>query len=306
MSALWRVLVQNAAGNRGTPIDWCEANYAVSPHVAEFYNTASSACYVVAGLSCLRRARAHAPLRRDGHFTLAAIAIILTGVFSAWFHATLTWRSQKADEAAENAALVLLMRASQGAGTGTGTGTGTGAGTGTHGGVGGGGELARGGGPWLLASVAHVAAATAAIFSISSFLFCELHLISMVVALLRQVGRITHDHRGLRPRALAAALMGLLGFACWLVDRLACGALEAMHGHTGLGNPQLHAWWHVLTALALHEAFYVAAVAALHRAHSQQPFGLPPATRFAGLVAVMPASLPHFSQPAGRQKEKER
>ena len=49
MSALWRVLVQNAAGNRGTPIDWCEANYAVSPHVAEFYNTASSACYVVAG-----------------------------------------------------------------------------------------------------------------------------------------------------------------------------------------------------------------------------------------------------------------
>ena len=114
MSALWRVLVQNAAGNRGTPIDWCEANYAVSPHVAEFYNTASSACYVVAGLSCLRRARAHAPLRRDGHFTLAAIAIILTGVFSAWFHATLTWRSQKADEAAENAALVLLMRASQG------------------------------------------------------------------------------------------------------------------------------------------------------------------------------------------------
>ena len=34
-----------------SPINWCEADYVVSSHVAEFYNTVSNMAYLVAGLS---------------------------------------------------------------------------------------------------------------------------------------------------------------------------------------------------------------------------------------------------------------
>jgi hypothetical protein len=44
----------------------------------------------------------------------------------------------------------------------------------------------------------------------------------------------------------------LIGFGCWLVDRLACDLVGQI--------PQLHAWWHVFVSLGLHQA-YVCSVA---------------------------------------------
>lgn len=48
----------------------------------------------------------------------------------------------------------------------------------------------------------------------------------------------------------------MIGFACWAIDRVACEILE--DGPLPF-NPQLHAYWHIFTALALHNAGLLAA-----------------------------------------------
>ena len=56
-----------------------------------------------------------------------------------------------------------------------------------------------------------------------------------------------------------ALVVTVVGGACWLADRIMCQQVQAV---------QLHAWWHVLTAIALHEAFSIAA--ALHLSRDDQ------------------------------------
>ncbi len=40
--------------------------------------------------------------------------------------------------------------------------------------------------------------------------------------------------------------LSLIGFSCWLIDRLACHHISQVW--------QLHAWWHILMACACHQA----------------------------------------------------
>ena len=251
-----------------TGIDWCEEDYAVSPFIAEFFNTLSNAAYVVAGLSCLRQARAHACLRADRRFAAAAVAIILTGAASAWFHATLHQHAQRADEAVENAAVVLLAgTASAGAGASASAGA-------------------------LPRALLHCAAAAAGVCFVTAFLFCEVHLIAMVLVLLRRLRGLAAADKRVRPHILRAAVLGAAGFGCWLVDRVGCGAVLAATRRWGLPNPQLHAWWHLLTGAALHEAFYVSAVGALVRATRAQHGALPLHRTCCGLLAAVPLQPP--------------
>jgi hypothetical protein len=77
------------------PIDWCEANYAWTNDVAELHNTWTNLAYVAVGLACLARCR------RDGLpvvFWACGASIVLTGIFSACFHATLWLVFQRLDE----------------------------------------------------------------------------------------------------------------------------------------------------------------------------------------------------------------
>ena len=91
-------------GEHTAPIDWCEANYAVHGHVAEFWNVLSCAAYLVAA----------APHARSDESWLRVFAVLvaLTGLTSALFHATLWWSGQKLDEFFENAAVIALLHAS--------------------------------------------------------------------------------------------------------------------------------------------------------------------------------------------------
>ena len=91
-------------GEHTAPIDWCEANYAVHSHVAEFWNVLSCAAYLVAA----------APHARSDEAWLRVFAVLvaLTGLTSALFHATLWWSGQKLDEFFENAAVIALLHAS--------------------------------------------------------------------------------------------------------------------------------------------------------------------------------------------------
>jgi len=208
-----------------TGINWCEGDFEYLWFVAEFWNTVSNFGFVLVGAKCLFLVR---DLRLPGRFAALGWAIILTGIFSAGFHATLLWTQQKLDESAENLVLVILFhsdRATQ--------------------------SLA----------IAHGAVAALGIFTIAAFLFCELHLIAIVIATLFKVKSwvnraevVSKGRDGLHRTLRIAAISAIVGAICWLVDRLACSVVSKL-----FVNPQLHAWWHIFSAIALHEGFVLAA-----------------------------------------------
>ena len=82
-----------------TGINWCEKDYQVTPYICEFWNTCTNIVYVYFGLYCLRETwRLKLPRR----FAWFSVFILLTGAFSALFHATLWMLGQKLDEIFES------------------------------------------------------------------------------------------------------------------------------------------------------------------------------------------------------------
>ena len=194
-------------------IDWCERNYA-GPlyYIAEFHNTWSNVFYLLVGLAALARCRR---LRLPAQFRACAACIVLTGVFSAAFHATLRLTMQRLDECFENGILIFMLHSDR-----------------------------RVGGGAFAVSLAHMAACTAGILGLSgTFLFCELHLVSVILFALAKFRRLSGAHpRTVRPLVSASAAWTGGGFASWLSDRLACDVTAHLH---------LHAAWHLCTAVAL-------------------------------------------------------
>eukprot|EP00696_Hemimastix_kukwesjijk_P008203 gnl/Hemi2/20377_TR6763_c0_g1_i2.p1 gnl/Hemi2/20377_TR6763_c0_g1~~gnl/Hemi2/20377_TR6763_c0_g1_i2.p1 ORF type:complete len:190 (+),score=50.85 gnl/Hemi2/20377_TR6763_c0_g1_i2:66-635(+) len=86
---------EGAWGPVTATIDWCEHNYAISRHVAEFFNTSSNAALILCGLAGLRVCHAN---RFEMRFYLQYLGIICIGVGSALFHATLGLVAQQLDE----------------------------------------------------------------------------------------------------------------------------------------------------------------------------------------------------------------
>ena len=203
-------------GEHTAPIDWCETNYAITRYVAEWWNTTSCVAYVVAALLAVR-----IPCRStaSGLLALYAWLLAMTGIFSALFHGTLWWWGQKLDEVAETATLVALLHMPHS--------------------------------DALRRTVLHATLAAAGII-IVPVAFCEVHLVATILCLLRilhrEIGRLKSANM-LWWRGQRAALSGLVGFGCWLVDKAACSSLPTVNQ-----TLQLHAWWHVMTAMALYHA----------------------------------------------------
>lgn len=240
-------------GQSTSAINWCELDFVVTPHVAEFYNTISSLLFCVAGLSMYIHAqRLPLPIA----LLAAGPVCVALGLASAVYHATLQLWWQRADELTENWLLVLIF----------------------HG-------MRRTGAQGLLT---HVAASGAGILLVSAILFTELHLVSMALAngarfmTLVLPGRGAVVDRVVQSRVRVGALAVVLAALCWLVDRVACSAVS------GPFNPQLHAWWHALGALGLHETATMAAYAhmVLHE-DSAVSARVVLAPALAGLVSVV-------------------
>src|SRR3954465_2343422 len=73
-------------------IDWCEQNYALLPWVCEAFNTVSSLAMVVAGALGLSRPTF------GRHVRVAFALLVLVGLGSIAFHATLRFELQMLDE----------------------------------------------------------------------------------------------------------------------------------------------------------------------------------------------------------------
>lgn len=76
--------------------DWCEANYVVSPYIAEFVNTLSSLPLIYFGLFGL--VMTHRWATTDRRFHLAFCILTSVGIGSTIFHGTLRRSAQMFDE----------------------------------------------------------------------------------------------------------------------------------------------------------------------------------------------------------------
>ncbi|KAJ7459104.1 ceramidase [Mycena galericulata] len=76
-------------------IDWCEANYQFSYYIAELANSLSNLITIAIALyGCFLTAHESLP----GRFVFGFMGIALVGAGSFWFHATLLFHAQLADE----------------------------------------------------------------------------------------------------------------------------------------------------------------------------------------------------------------
>ena len=210
-------------GEHTAPIDWCETNYKRHTLVAELWNTTSSALYVLVGALglSLRASSVNPPT-----YVQYQMSMIFTGLFSGLFHATLWWWAQKLDEIAETVMVVTLLH------------------SGPHS---------------LWRSRLHSSLAAVGIVFIPE-VFTELHLVGVVALVVTDVALHLRAAQGddakcaepcaaLRAHAVRGCYAGLVGFAAWASDKVACAHVEPL---------QLHSVWHVGTALAMHHAGHAA------------------------------------------------
>jgi dihydroceramidase len=216
-------------------IDWCEANYAVTPWVAEFWNTVSSLSMVVAGVVGLS-------LRRFAGEVRAAFALLaLVGLGSIAFHGTLRFGLQMLDELPMLYLVTWLVWLLVETGPG------------------------RRLGAWFPAAlVGYVLLATAgATLTRGDAQFLAFHLSfgALEIFCLLRVTWLALQPENARVRRVF--VLGLLayatGIAIWFVDLKACRRVSGL---------ELHAWWHVLVSLGF---FLLLSVVSFDRLRRRAP-----------------------------------
>ncbi|CAL4084115.1 unnamed protein product, partial [Meganyctiphanes norvegica] len=90
-------LMMQWVGAGTSPVDWCEANYTVTPHIAEFVNTFSNILFLIVPAACSTLWSSYArQVSRGIHVVWIFFTVI--GLSSAYFHATLSLLGQLLDE----------------------------------------------------------------------------------------------------------------------------------------------------------------------------------------------------------------
>jgi alkaline ceramidase len=215
-----------------SPIDWCEDNYATTPLVAEFWNTISSLSFVVAGCAVpffftnegmsLRDAKGKM-VQYEPNFIIIWLFIIMVGVGSTLFHATLSVAGQVLDELP----ICLLV------------GTATLMATPRH--------------QWtprhreqffsrkFFLCMTPSLTVMCVLYPMLSHVVCLLAVPMTVVGFLRLYFQMPPAVRPTKTIQVTLALL-LTAISCWVADRVYCSELQTLLGF----NPQLHGWWHVL------------------------------------------------------------
>ena len=206
-------------------IDWCEQNYVVTAWVAEFWNTLSSLAMVVAGIVGLSSRRFAREVR------LAFALLVLVGVGSIAFHATLRFGLQMMDELPMLYLVTWLVWLLVENGP------------------------TRRFGRWFPVALGiYVVLATAgATLNRGDAQFLAFHVSfgAMEMFCLVRVTQISlrQENRTVRSRFAVGLLAYAAGIAVWFVDLKACPWVSVTLPSHGIPNPQLHAWWHLLVSL---------------------------------------------------------
>jgi dihydroceramidase len=270
-------LLSNTPGFWGpatATVDWCEGNYVRSYYVCEFFNTISSLAMVVAGALGIGLHRRVLERR----FLLAFLAVIVVGLGSIAFHATLRFELQMTDELPMlYSALVMVYILVEN-------------------------QPTPRWGPWFPALLVVHGAFVTCLSALtrgklqfylfhSSFGSLEMFGLYGVFAIRRR-SRLVAVHR------LFRLGMGsyLIAVALWFIDLEFCPTLSVTLPAHGLPNPQFHAGWHVLVSTGLYLMIVLIAYDRLAR------LGELPQLRYAlGIVPhVLPSHAPTHDGVAAR------
>jgi dihydroceramidase len=223
-------------------VDWCEANYAHSPYIAEFFNTLSSISIVAAGLLGLWVHRQ----RLETRFLLCFASVSLVGLGSIAFHATLRFELQMADElpmlySAISMVFILLENRVVDA------------------------RPVRRFGRWFPAALAGHAALVTGLTALShgQLQFYLFHLSFGSMETFSLIGVYLLQRRSGAPPARRLFRLGmtsyLVAIALWFVDLAFCPVVSERLPALGAFNPQLHALWHVLVSFGFYSLLLVTA-----------------------------------------------
>lgn len=224
-------------------IDFCEANYVHSSHVAEWWGTLSAVFMVILGGAGVALGVHHG--LKAKHVALW-LHLAITGAGTMYLHATLAFFGQACDEIPMVVTVLSLFYCAVTAQ-----------------------DLLSQTGRTALALGLTVMGVCACDTSLRTKYMLDADAVEPVIfpvlfgalmcLLIAQEGRLYWNYSARRLRRLYeyAAVFFVLGFGVWLVDQRECSSVQAW---------QLHAWWHVLTALSAHYTFVwvVAIDAELH------------------------------------------
>ncbi|XP_069832746.1 alkaline ceramidase 1 isoform X2 [Dendropsophus ebraccatus] len=87
----------NIFARHSSEIDWCEANYLHSEYVAEYYNTVTNIAFLLVGPLMMYLLHPYA-CKRSLTVHLVWILFIMIGLFSMYYHMTLSFFGQLLDE----------------------------------------------------------------------------------------------------------------------------------------------------------------------------------------------------------------
>eukprot|EP01063_Lacrimia_lanifica_P007986 TRINITY_DN15133_c0_g1_i1.p1 TRINITY_DN15133_c0_g1~~TRINITY_DN15133_c0_g1_i1.p1 ORF type:complete len:277 (+),score=89.10 TRINITY_DN15133_c0_g1_i1:88-918(+) len=218
-------------------VDWCEENYEVTFYVAEFFNTASSVLIALAGLYALRRAAAE---QRGVWLHAAAVSTLVIGIGSAAFHGTLTRGGQLLDELPMMWGSCTFLAAT----------------IASHGRL-----LAARRTRVISLIYTWAAAATWLYFAFGFEAFIVMYSVTVACVVLASYHAARTPAHPQRPNAanqtLKKQLAGLAagvyvaGFALfWIPEQVVCGnRLERTDARPGVARLQLHAWFHIMSAV---------------------------------------------------------
>jgi len=217
-------------------IDWCEENYAVTVYLAEFWNTITNVAFVACAIkSGVQARRAKAPLR----VLLNYVWLICVGLGSIAFHATLRFDMQLLDElpmllfALQSVYCLLCLEPRI--------------------------SFRQRASVMILATIAVLFGVWLYIHSMVPVVF-QLVFSCIVATCLVGSFRATalstrSGHKGAMAAKMAmqrAFWILLTAFGVWNIDLHFCDSLK--WARLQVGTPmavffELHAWWHILTAL---------------------------------------------------------
>ncbi|CAG8520105.1 4546_t:CDS:2 [Ambispora gerdemannii] len=211
-------------------VDWCESNYAISPYIAEFWNSISSIAMILIGeIGSRLNSCERTPLY------IAFRLISLVGVGSFLFHATLTYYMQALDEVPMVWCALTLLRPLF--------------------------EINYGRqGPWLTAMLTSVAITLSLLVTIVrggaqfvafqiSFSFLEAFTIYLMT---RIYNRMKSNHPAIKTLFRRGLTTYLFAILIWLTDLQFCEYLNGGERSLLPFNPQLHAAWHALASFGLY------------------------------------------------------